>query len=178
MTDFSQFQKTANLKDGKEITIRAIRPGDKLMLKDAFYALEPESRRTRYFVFKKYVSDEELKKATEIDFDSEVALVITTSSETKEIIIAVARYFLLTDPSVKPLRAEIAFAVEEDYQSQGLAGRLLEQLADIARTKGVSTFEAEILPQNKAMVAVFAARGLPMKKRMIDGLVHVTLSLL
>ena len=95
----------------------------------------------------------------------------------KEVIIAGSRYIMMTDPSVTPLRAEVAFTVEEDYQGQGLAGRLFEQLVDIARSKGVSTFEAEILPQNRAMLAVFAGRGLPMKKAMVDGLVHVTLSL-
>lgn len=177
MMDFSTFQKAANLKDGREITIRAIQPEDKSMLSDAFYGLEKESRYTRFFGFKEQVSDEELKRATEVDFDNEIALVVTTTVEGKEIIIAGARYILMTVPSVTPLRAEVAFTVEEDYQGQGLAGRLFEQLVDIARSKGVSTFEAEILPKNKAMLAVFAGRGLPMKKTMVDGLIHVTLSL-
>ena len=175
--DFSTFQKTATLSDGRLITIRAIRPEDKLMLADAFYALEKESRYTRFFGFKEQISDEELKRATEVDFENVVALVVTASVEGKEIIIAAARYILMTDPSVQPLRAEVAFTVEEDYQGQGLAGRLFEHLTDIARSKGVSSFEAEILPQNRAMLAVFAGRGLPMEKTMVDGLIHVSLSL-
>ncbi|OEU83903.1 MAG: hypothetical protein BA865_04550 [Desulfobacterales bacterium S5133MH4] len=178
MMDFSQFQKTATLKDGSVVTIRAIQPEDKSMLSDAFYELDKESRYTRFFGFKEQVSDEELKRATEVDFDNQIALVVTTTADGKEIIIAGGRYFLLTDQSAGPLRAEIAFTVEEDYQGQGLAGRLFEQLVDIARSKGVSTFEAEVLPQNKAMLAVFAGRGLPMKKTMADGLIYVTLSLI
>ena len=177
MMDFSQFQKSATLRNDSVVTIRAIQPEDKSMLSDAFYGLEKESRYTRFFGFKEYVSPEELIRATEVDFDNEIALVVTITVEGKEIIIAGARYILMTDPSVTPLRAEVAFTVEEDYQGQGLAGRLFEQLVDIARSKGVSTFEAEILPQNKAMLAVFAGRGLPMKKTMVDGLIHVTLSL-
>ena len=177
MMDFSQFQKTATLKDGSVVTIRAIQPEDKSMLSDAFYELDKESRYTRFFGFKEQVSDEELKRATEVDFDNQIALVVTTTADGKEIIIAGGRYFLLPDQSAGPLRAEIAFTVEEDYQGQGLAGRLFEQLVDIARSKGVSTFEAEVLPQNRAMLAVFAGRGLPMKKTMADGLIYVTLSL-
>ena len=73
--------------------------------------------------------------------------------------------------------AEVAFTIEEDYQGHGLASRLFGHLADIARSKGGSAFEAEVLPQNKAMFAVFASRGLPMDKKYIDGLVHVTLAL-
>ena len=178
MMDFSQFQKTATLKDGSVVTIRAIQPEDKSMLSDAFYELDKESRYTRFFGFKEQVSDEELKRATEVDFDNQIALVVTTTADGKEIIIAGGRYFLLPDQSAGPLRAEIAFTVEEDYQGQGLAGRLFEQLVDIARSKGVSTFEAEVLPQNRAMLAVFAGRGLPMKKTMADGLIYVTLSLI
>ena len=175
--DFSQFQKTATLRDGRVVIIRAIRSEDKAMLANAFYELEKESRYTRFFGFKEQISDEELKRFTEVDFENEVALVVTTTVEGKEIIIAAARYILLTDPSVTPLRAEVAFTVEEDYQGMGLASRLFEQLTDIARAKGVSTFEAEILPQNKAMLAVFAGRGLPMQKTIADGLIHVTLAL-
>ena len=36
--------------------------------------------------------------------------------------------------------------------SQGIAGRILRHLDDIAREKGVSQFEADVLPQNKAML--------------------------
>ncbi len=175
--DFSKFQKTANLKDGREITIRAIRAEDKATLVTAFYGLEKESRYTRFFGFKEHISDEELRRFTEVDFDTEIALVITTVVEAQEIIIAAGRYILMTATSAAIVRAEVAFVVEEDYQGQGLAGRLFDQLLDIAREKGVSTFEAEILPRNKAMLAVFTRKGLPMKKTMVDGLIHVSLSL-
>lgn len=67
--------------------------------------------------------------------------------------------------------------IKEDYQGHGLASRLFGHLADIARTKGVPAFETEVLPQNKAMLAVFAGRGLAMDKKIVDGLIHVTLTL-
>jgi len=41
----------------------------------------------------------------------------------------------------------------------------------------VSRFEAEVLPQNTAMLAVFSRSGLPMKQSSADGVTHVTLSL-
>jgi len=37
--------------------------------------------------------------------------------------------------------------------------------------------QADVLPQNKAMLAVFARSGLPMRKTLEEGAVHVTLSL-
>ena len=73
--------------------------------------------------------------------------------------------------------AEIAFTVEEDYQGQGIASRILRHLIHIAQIKGVSQFEAEVLPKNRAMLAVFARSGLPMKESQEEGTVHVYLSL-
>lgn len=177
MIDVKNYKKPDKLKDGTSITIRAVHPEDKQMMRDAFYDLERKSRYTRFLGFKDHVTDEELKKATEVDFEKEVALVITTIAAGKEIIIGGGRYFLLTlAPDTAPA-AEVAFTIEEDYQGHGLASRLFGHLADIARSKGISAFEAEVLPQNKAMLAVFKRQGLPMTQKNIDGLVHVTLAL-
>jgi len=51
-------------------------------------------------------------------------------------------------------------------------------LADIAREKGVHRFHAEVLPENTAMLSVFGRSGFPMEKRLEDGTVRVSLSLL
>jgi RimJ/RimL family protein N-acetyltransferase len=73
--------------------------------------------------------------------------------------------------------AEIAFVIEEDYHGLGIAGRLLGHLAEIAGEKGIAAFEADVLAENKAMLAVFARSGLPMQKRRDGGTIHLTLSL-
>ncbi|MEN8751207.1 MAG: hypothetical protein AB1Z18_00390, partial [Desulfobacterales bacterium] len=59
----------------------------------------------------------------------------------------------------------------------GIASHLLRHLGHIAQAKGVSQFEAEVLPENKAMLTVFSRSGLPMKKKPEGGTMHVTLSL-
>jgi hypothetical protein len=41
----------------------------------------------------------------------------------------------------------------------------------------VVQFEAEVLPQKKAMLAVFSSSGFHMKLNQADGFIHVTLSL-
>ena len=178
MIDVKQFKKSTTLKNGTPITIRAVHPNDQQMISDAFYALERESRYTRFLGFKDYITDGELKKAAVVDFETVVGLVVTTIEAGKEIIIGGGRYLLLTALPGTRSSAEVAFTVEEDYQGEGLAGRLFGHLADIARAKGVSSFEAEVLPQNKAMLAVFERTGLPMTKQHIDGLIHLSLSLI
>ena len=172
----STFEATDTLKNGAAVRIRAIRPADKAGMVEAFGRLEPDSVFTRLFQHKPSLSDRELKAATEVDFENVVALVVTTEAAGGEVIIGGGRY-LVIDPASDLRSAEVAFLVEEDYHGQGLAGRILAALAAIARDKGVSQFEAEVLPQNKAMLAVFSRSGLPMKQNFADGIIHVTLSL-
>ena len=159
MIDVKDFQATEKLKNGIAVKIRAIRPSDKAGVADAFGKLEPESVYTRFFHAKSSLSNQELKAATEVDFENVVALVVTIESGGKETIIGGGRYLAFDRPSSRS--AEIAFLVEEDYQGLGIAGRILKHLACIARERGVGQFVAEVLPQNKAMLAVFAQADSP-----------------
>ena len=73
--------------------------------------------------------------------------------------------------------AEVAFIVKDDFQGQGIAGMLLQRLASIAREKGVAQFEADVLPENRAMLAVFARSGLTVKEKYEGDSIHVTMPL-
>ena len=50
-------------------------------------------------------------------------------------------------------------------------------LTRIARQRGVHRFEADVLAGNQPMLKVFERSGLPMHRRLDDGVVHVTLEL-
>ena len=173
--DANDFEQTETLRNGVTVKIRAIRTADKPGIADAFARLDPESVYTRFFQTKASLSDQELKAAAEVDFENVVALVVTIESGGKETIVGGGRYLAFDLPG--PRSAEVAFLVEEDYHGLGIAGRILKHLACIAREKGVSQFEAEVLPQNKAMLAVFSRSELPMKQNQAEGVIHVTLSL-
>ena len=163
------FATTDELMTG--ITIRAVRPDDKERLVTAFKALEPRSVYLRFFSLKKELSDQELRRVTECDGASEVALVATIGGDDRETIVAMGNYVRAG------AAAEIAFAVEEDFQGRGIAARLLRQLADIARTNGVSQLEADVLAENTPMLKVFRKSGLRMRERRSQGVVHATLLL-
>lgn len=177
MIDARNYKLAVQLKDGTAATIRAIRSDDKKLLVEAFKNLDTESIYTRFFGYKSELTDEELKTATEGDFEQKVALVVTTAAEGgKETIIGAGHYVLFAPPN--ELRsAEIAFIVEEDYQGQGIASTLLKNLIHIAREKGVCQFEAEVLRKNKSMLAVLARSGLPMKQSFEGSAIHLTLAL-
>jgi GNAT superfamily N-acetyltransferase len=176
LDDIKKYQALERLKNGRPVTIRAIRAEDKEKIAQAFQDLEPESIYTRLFTYKKELTDGDLKRLTEIDYEREVGLVVTLLIEKEEIIIGSGRYFAF-DGADGRLHAEVAFLVEEDYQGQGMARMILSHLAAIARSRGIAFFEAEVLPGNKAMLTAFARSGLPMKQRHAGDFIQVTLSL-
>jgi acyl-CoA synthetase (NDP forming)/L-amino acid N-acyltransferase YncA len=55
--------------------------------------------------------------------------------------------------------AEIAFLVADSCHGLGLGTLLLEQLASIARERGIRRFHADVLRENSAMLGVFADSG-------------------
>jgi RimJ/RimL family protein N-acetyltransferase len=175
MISSHEFEATETLKDGLPVKIRGVRPSDRAGIIDAFGKLAPESVYTRFFQAKGHLSDHELKAATEVDFENVVALVVTIESGGTETIIGGGRYVVFDSRGVRS--AEIAFLVEEDFHGLGIAGRILKHLASIAREKGVRQFKAEILPQNKAMLAVFSRSGLPLKLTEMEGVIDVMLLL-
>jgi RimJ/RimL family protein N-acetyltransferase len=176
MIDTKNYSASETLKNGLQVTIRAIRPDDREALLVAFKELEERTVYLRFFGAKQEISPLELTKAIDVDFVRTVALVTCMQSGAGEKIIGAGRYIAFGDAD-PPDMAEVAFTVEEDYQGLGIASRMLRHLAVIAKHKGIVQFHAEVLPQNKGMLAVFNRSGFPLEQEFEDGVAHVTLSL-
>jgi GNAT superfamily N-acetyltransferase len=78
---------------------------------------------------------------------------------------------------VAPGQAEVAFAVIDQYQGQGVGAGLMRHLAAIAREAGLRELTAEVLPENAPMLKVFEKSGLPVGTKREAGVVHVTMRL-
>jgi RimJ/RimL family protein N-acetyltransferase len=176
MNDLRHYFVSDTLRNGTTVTIRAIRPEDKTKLVSAFKNLDRESVYTRFFQYVRELTDQDLKRATEIDFDREVALVVTVDLGGGETIIGTGRYVVFEEADAGR-SAEVAFIVEEDYQGLGIASRIFRHLVQIGRQNNVSRFKADVLSGNQAMLGVFASSGLPMKQQRDGTVVQVTLSL-
>lgn len=176
MIDARHYNVSETLKNGMAVTIRAIRPDDRDRIVNAFGNLERESVYTRFFRYKDELSEKDLKSITEVDFENVVALVVTKGEGDDETIIGGGRYIAYNAPG--GLRnAEVAFIVEEDYHGLGIASRIMRHLTGIARDNGIAAFEADVLPENKGMLKVFAKSGLPIKETRVEDVVHVALAL-
>ena len=85
---------------------------------------------------------------------------------------------LATAEPIDPTTSEISFMVDETFHGHGLGTLLLEHLAARARDRGVETFVADVLPDNRPMLGVFADAGFDVERHLEGGVVTLTLSTL
>jgi RimJ/RimL family protein N-acetyltransferase len=135
------------------LVVRPIEPGDKEGLAAAFERLSPESRYRRFLTPHDRLSAE-LRYLTEVDHRDHEALVAIDPRTGEGV--GVARYVRDRDDH---RNTEIAFAVADDWQRQGVGTELLHRLADRARDGGVSRFTALMLADNTAMRHVLGDLG-------------------
>ncbi|MFI2563629.1 GNAT family N-acetyltransferase [Paenarthrobacter sp. NPDC018779] len=153
------------LRDGGTAHLRPIRPEDADALQ-AFHAGQSQaSIYMRFFSFKAKLSGKEVRRFTEVDHVNRVAFVITIGGE----IVGVGRYDRLDDPA----EAEVAFNISDSHQGRGIGSILLEHLAVAARENGIRRFTAEVLPENRKMLMVFADAGYDLTRQFDDGVVSV-----
>ena len=168
---------TGMLKNGTAATMRMLSPDDREKVAAAVRKLDPESIYTRLFSHRKELTEAGLNRIMSVEPGRELVLVVTTGTKTDEMVVGSGRYIASHPLGSSGRSAEVAFLVAKDHQGLGIAGRLLAQMTELARKDGVIAFEADVLAENKSMLAVFARSGLPMKKRYEGGTVHVTLAL-
>ena len=152
------------LRDGTVASLRPIRPADGDALQRFHNAQSDESIYLRFFAPLRRLSDSDVHRFTHVDYVDRVALVVTMREE----IIGIGRFDRIDGRS-----AEVAFNISDHYQGKGIGSVLLEHLAAIARDLGIARFTAEVLPQNRKMLAVFSDAGYEVTRRVEDGVVEV-----
>lgn len=175
MIDPGTYLTKKTLKDGTEVTVRAIRREDGGAILERFKSLDREAIYRRFFSPKKELSDAELKQLTDVDFSRVVALVVTTETSEGETLVGGGRYAI--EGPETPRTAELAFLTDEAYRGRGVASLLLRHLIQLAQEVGVSRLEADVLADNHPMLAVFRRSGLPMRQRRDGSVIHVTMEL-
>ncbi len=154
------------LRDGSTVRVRAMRPGDDRALLALFQSLSEESRWLRFLsVAKGDALAAEARR--EASLDRTVGLVALSGSE--ERVVGHAFYAALDEH-----RAEVAFTIADGFQGRGVGTILLCQLAEIAVTNGIHTFEAEVAAVNHSMLHVFRDSGFPIEVGATAGQLHVS----
>ena len=148
--------------------IRALTPDDRTALLAAVDRTSTESLYRRFFSARRRFTERETAYFLNVDFKSHVALVAVVDERGLQTIIAGGRYIV-----VEPGKAELAFAVVDAYQGQGIGSTLLRHLAAIARAGHVKAFAAEVLAENTPMLRVFERSGLRVRTKTESSVVHV-----
>jgi len=168
----ADYSAVEQLRDGRELEIRALKPTDRAGMRAALLRTSEESRYRRFFAPKRSFSEKEIEFYLNVDFVSHVALVAVLQEGGHPEIVGGGRYILS-----EPGRAEIAFAVDDPHQGLGIASRLMRHLVGIAREARIKELVAEVLPDNAPMLKVFERCGLTATTRREGGVVHLTMKL-
>jgi acyl-CoA hydrolase/GNAT superfamily N-acetyltransferase len=150
-----ELERYETLKDSTQIFFRPVKPTDEPALSEMLYSLSRESVHTRYFTYTMTFPHRDVQRLTNIDYNQNLAIVGVVPGPGDEEIVAIAQYFL--DP--KTGAAEVAFIVQDEWQQKGMGTFLLAYVTQVARQRGVKTFYAKVLPQNRPMLAIFHNSG-------------------
>jgi acetate---CoA ligase (ADP-forming) len=145
------------LRDGSTAHVRPVVPADTPALREFLGGLSENSRWLRYFSLGVNL-DRAAEVAARGDRPEGYGLIVTTGAE--ERVVAHAVFEL-----ERANRAEVAFAVADEMQGRGLATVLIAHLAQVASARGIATFTAIVLPENRRMISVFRESGFPVHVR-------------
>src|SRR5262245_20414855 len=173
MLEAANYSAFETLRDGRRVEIRTLRPDDRADLIAAVDRTSAQSLYRRFFGVRRGSTDQEIAFFLNVDFVNHVALVAVVEEGGYPTIVGGGRYVV-----VQPGTAEVAFAVVDEYQRQGIGAALMRHLTTIARHGGLTELIAEVLPDNSAMLKVFERSGLRFSTRREPGVVHITLQLL
>jgi RimJ/RimL family protein N-acetyltransferase len=153
MTAASQPQ-LVTLRSGDAVRIRQIRPDDAPALVLAYANLGEQSRYRRFFTVMPELPEATLKTAVEVDHVDHEALVAVPEQSAE--IVGECRFIRLPD---QPDTAEVGVTVVDAWQGRGLGSALLERLSERAVEAGIEYFTAEVLAENRTMLALLPGLG-------------------
>ncbi|WP_448509147.1 bifunctional acetate--CoA ligase family protein/GNAT family N-acetyltransferase [Immundisolibacter sp.] len=168
-------EQTVVIGDGRSLLLRPILPEDEPNLQKSFERLTPEQVRLRFFVPMKELGHSLAARLTQIDYDREMALILTEPGipGTTEIF-GVVR--IAADPDNE--RAEYAVVVPEHMTGQGLGALLMRRIIDYAQRRGIREIWGDVLRENAAMLGLVRKLGFRVRDDPDDpSLVRVTLDL-
>ena len=152
------------LRDGSTLRLRAPVADDADGILEFFTNLSDESRYLRFHGFPA-LGPKLAEPVVDPDWDERGALIGCIEGR----IVALGNWVRLRDRRA----AEVAFSVADGFQRRGIGTRLLEQLAGHAAAAGIEQFVAEVLPENRNMLAVFRDVGFDVARDIEGGEVEV-----
>ncbi|MEU5952087.1 GNAT family N-acetyltransferase [Streptomyces sp. NPDC047525] len=159
MTHDTRSRPTAHalLSDGTTVCIRPVRPGDHGQLHGFYEEMSAENLRLRFFAASRRSATMAADRACTPPRPGYRALM----AESKDQVIGLAEYEVGDEAAT----AEISLAVADGLHHRGVGTLLVEHLVSAARADGITTFTADALSENHAVLQLFADLGLRTARR-------------
>jgi len=166
----SQYETELVLRDGSVVLLRPIRHDDTERWLDFIHRLSSRTKYLRFHHVPKEMVLEDAVRFCTVDYTNTLAFVAELLRGQQKDIIAIGRYYRLPDKRT----AEVAFVIEDAYQGRGIGTGLVKWLVDLARQNGITTFEADVLAENREMMGVFRSYGFHVTSELEGGTFHVS----
>jgi acetyltransferase len=169
-----ELEQDVPLPDGRALFLRPVLPEDEPAVHRGFARLSDEEIRARFFNPVKMLSHLAAARFTQIDYDREMALVLTEHKVPGE-----AELFgvvhIASDPDRQ--RAEFAIIIEKRFTGLGLGQYLMRTIIEYARSRGIAEIWGDVLADNRTMRRLCASLGFVERRHQDDpGLIRVVLS--
>jgi acetyltransferase len=142
-------------RDGRELWLRDIEPGDVAALRRCFTRLSPEDIRRRFLHAMSELPMPMARRLCNIDPAHETALVLVDESVRPAEIRGVGRIYV--DESADS--AEFSVVVEHDWSRIGLGALLMQRLVDDCRRRGLAEIWGYVLLENRPMLELCRELG-------------------
>ena len=165
-----EYQREEVLRDGRRVFIRPVLPGDAPALADAIRTADSDTLRRRFLGGAPRVTAALLAHLTEVDYMQRFALVAIDTVSGRGA--GIARY----EPAGEGV-AEIAVVVRPEWRRVGLGTLLILVLAKAAAERGVHTFSASYLAENRPVAALVKDAGGLIRQVIEQGIAEFSLAL-
>jgi GNAT superfamily N-acetyltransferase len=130
---------TTAVVGGRRLWLRLLEPNDANLLRRFFWRLSSETVYRRFMAPIKAPSSALLERLVDVDHCDREALIALDERG----IVGVARY------GTVGATHDVAVVVADDWQGRGVGALLLRRLASIARARGITSFHATMLGDNR-----------------------------
>ena len=173
MTEVTEpsYERLLELKNRALVHVRPVRADDEERLHEAFARMSERSVYFRFFSPLKRLPEDLARRLSHLDYQDRFALcAVTHRPDDREHILGVARY----DRVVGTDTAEVAVAVVDEFQRQGIGTGLLKLLTEVAREHGVLRFVLIVLPENQSMLTLLRSLGWIHRAELRGGVLEIS----
>jgi len=153
------------LRDGRQVTVRAVLASDAAEMVQAFDRLTAESKYTRFMAHRKQIDAALLERGLHPVPGRSHVFVATVPASDGFDIVGAAQYMQANEDDDRT--CEFAITVAEDWRGGGLAVHLLASLVRRSRRDGYTAMEGLVIADNRPMLAL--ARKLRFKVARVPG---------